>query len=316
MLYSRPATDIAAQVALLQGRGMACADWKAAERYLTTIGYYRLSAYWLPLENPPAAGQTRSKTFLAGVNFEDVLAIYIFDRKLRLLLLEAIERIEINVRSRWTNRLTLAHGPHAYLDAGNFAARHGRRWNHQRQLALIAQSVKQSNETFIQHYMKKYTQPNLPPLWAVTEVMTLGELSKWYAATADLRIQDAVARDLNLPNGQVLVGLLQALSLVRNICAHHARLWNRRIIKRIPNVKRWAGDIVLEPTNPAAQQQAQPENLIYNVLIAILHLLHAQQTDTSYPQRLKDLVETVTDHQRAAMGFPTDWRTRSPWGLT
>ena len=61
--------------------------------------------------------------------------------------------------------------------------------------------------------------------------------------------------------------------------------------------------------------QAQPENLIYNVLVAILHLLHAQQTDTSYPQRLKDLVETVTDLQRAAMGFPTDWRSRPAWGL-
>jgi abortive infection bacteriophage resistance protein len=85
---------------------------------LRAIGYYRLGAYWLPFEQAALPGQTRSKKFAAGVSIDDIMSIYIFDRHLRAILMEAIERIEIAIRSRWTNRLALAHGAHAHLDPG------------------------------------------------------------------------------------------------------------------------------------------------------------------------------------------------------
>ena len=152
----------------------------------------------------------------------------------------------------------------------------------------------------------------MPPLWSVCETMTLGALSKWVKSTKDNTVKQYVARSLNLPAIEILDGVLEALALVRNICAHHNRLWNKRLSKRIPNIKRLGADIVFEPTDPGSDQR-QPQNLIYNVLVVILHMLRAQNTDSSYPERLRNLLESVDDAQRSAMGFPQDWRQRPIW---
>ena len=308
MLYNKPATTLDQQADLLVARGMACPDLDEVRRYLGAIGYYRLSAYWLSMETPATGDQVRSKAFKPGVSFSDVLAIYVFDRKLRMLVMEAIERIEIHVRSTWTNQMTLAHGPHAHLDPSLFV----NGWDHAQMTATLAKAVKVSSETFIEHYLKKYRAPYMPPLWSVSETMTLGALSKWVKLTKDNRVKQSVARCLNLPTVEILDGVLEALALVRNICAHHNRLWNRRFLKRIPNIKRLGADIEFEPTPPGSVQR-QPQNLIYNVLVVILHILRAQNTDSSYPERLRNLVESVDDAQRSAMGFPQDWRQRPIW---
>lgn len=311
MQYNKPGTSIDDQAALLLQRGLVCPDVEHLKRCLYAIGYYRLGAYWLPFEQSAPAGQTRSKNFLPGVRIDDVMAIYIFDRHLRMIIMEAIERIEIAIRSRWTNRITLAHGSHAHLDPQLFSDP----WAHAASVAKLARDVGQSHEVFIKHYKDKYTAPFMPPLWAVTETMTLGDLSKWYAATKDLKVKDGVAKDLGLPSREVLESALQVFSLVRNISAHHGRLWNRRMVKRLPAVRRWAADIVLEPPGAAGGGQNQPQNLVYNVLVALLHMLHHQNMDSTFPARLKGLVEGVTNSQRVAMGFPADWRARPAWNL-
>jgi abortive infection bacteriophage resistance protein len=105
---------------LLKGRGLVCADEALVRRWLVTVGYYRLSAYWLPYELPPSEGQTRSKTFPPDTAFESIVDIYTFDRQLRLLVMEASERIEIALRASWTHRLSLASGPHAHMDPSLF----------------------------------------------------------------------------------------------------------------------------------------------------------------------------------------------------
>jgi abortive infection bacteriophage resistance protein len=308
--FDKVATTVEQQMQLLLGRGMTCGDLAMMQAFLTTVGYYRLSAYWLPLELPPAEGQTRSKSFPPGVTFEQVVATYIFDRKLRLALMEGIERIEIAVRSRWTNRMTLAYGPHAHMNAAHFNCpiRYAER------LVKLNRDVGNSNEIMIKHYRKNYERPELPPLWSVTETMTIGDLSKWLAETRDPSLQSAVARDLGLPARELLIGSLEVFSLIRNICAHHGRLWNRRLVKRLPFVRRLKDDLVVE--GKAGTGQMQLSNLIYNPMVVLLHLLHHQNTDTGFPRRLRGLVETVGDHERALMGFPADWRARPAWRLS
>lgn len=308
--YDKPATSVDQQMELLLARGMSCQDLDIMRAFLSTVGYYRLSAYWLPLEVLPTAGQTRSKRFRPGVTFEQVIDIYIFDRKLRLAMMEGIERIEIAVRSRWTNRMTLAHGPHVHMNAAHFRCpiRYAER------LVKLDRNVGNSNEVMIEHYRKTYERPELPPLWSVTETMTIGDLSKWLTETRDSSLQSAVARDLGLPARELLLGSLEVFSLIRNICAHHGRLWNRRLVKRLPFVKRLRDDLVL--ADEAGDGQMQLANLIYNPMVVLLHLLHHQNTDTGFPRRLRELVETVGDHERALMGFPLDWRTRPAWRLT
>lgn len=150
MHFNKLPTTIDDQITLLIERGMQ-GDQSLMRRWLETVGYYRLSAYWLPFEVPPTDGQTRSKQFANDLQFDTIVDIYVFDRKLRLLIMEAIERIEIALRARWTNRLALAHGSHAHLDASVFQSG----YDHIALLSALANRAKDSNEVFVDHYRRK-----------------------------------------------------------------------------------------------------------------------------------------------------------------
>lgn len=304
MQYQHLPTTIDQQIEHLRLRGIV-GDEDLMRRWLKTVGYYRLSAYWLPWELPPADGETRSKRFLAGTNFTDIVDIYIFDRQLRLLIMEAIDRFEIAVRARWTNLFALAHGAHAHMDYTNI--QNG--FDYARMFSKISNTVEQSSEVFIEHYRKKYTSPYLPPLWHITELMTLGEISVWVKATRDNNMKDAVAKDLGLPNKETMEGTLQLLSYVRNICAHHGRLWNRRTVKRAPNIKSFRHDMDIEVNG----NQRQPRNSVYNVLVILAKTLRHQSPDTTFPDRVRSLVETRVAGQMGSMGFPEDWKQRPIW---
>lgn len=310
MLYNKPATTIDDQIQLLLDRGMT-GDFDLIRRWLETVGYYRLSAYWLPYELPASGGKTRTKRFRPGTTFDQIVDIYVFDRKLRLLVTEAIERIEIALRSRWTNRLALAHGSHAYLDARVFQSG----YDHIGLLSSLANRAKDSNEVFVEHYRQKYAEPFLPPLWVVTELMTFGELSRWFALTKDHKVKSAVAKDLGLPSREVLEGTLQLLSYIRNICAHHGRLWNRQTVKRVPNIRRFSADLVIVETKPGSGVQAQPANFIYNALVVLSYMLRHQSEDTTFVKRTTKLISTRSLNQLQAMGFPVDWKRRPCWGI-
>ncbi|MBN91432.1 MAG: DNA-binding protein [Erythrobacteraceae bacterium] len=304
--YNHEPTSVSDQILLLQSRGIS-GDEDLMRRWLRTVGYYRLSAYWLPLELPPSRDQTRSKRFPPGTAFSDIIDIYVFDRKLRLLVMEAVDRFEIAVRARWTNLLSLAHGSHAHVHAKNF--HNG--FEHARMFAKIAKTAEESSEVFVEHYRKKYTDPFVPSLWHVTELMTLGELSLWVKATSDNRIKDELARDLGLPNKEVLEGTLQLLSYIRNICAHHSRLWNRKTVKRAPNIRQMKSDMDIDRSG----KQHQLRNSIYNVLVILARTLRYQSPDTTFPQRVRSLIETRSAPQQIAMGFPSDWRSRPIWRI-
>lgn len=154
----------------LQQRGMIVDDLSSTEFYLQHLNYYRLSAYWLLYEIDHT-----THTFKSGTNFTDVLNLYIFDRELRLLVLDVIERVEVSVRSQWAYQLAHRHGVNAHLDASLALKPH--RW--QANFDKLTDEVNRSDETFIKHMQATYKEP-LPPVWAVCEVMSLGLLSRWY----------------------------------------------------------------------------------------------------------------------------------------
>lgn len=305
LLYDKPATTVADQVTSLIGRGLLCPDRARAERHMRAIGYYRLSAYWLPFEDAPSPGQTRSRRFGGGTTWDDIIELYAFDRRLRLLIMEAIERFEVAVRSSWTNALTLAHGSHAYLDHRNF--KDG--VVHAKTIAQIASSASQSKEPFIQHYKKKYTTPTLPPLWSACEIMSLGQLSILYEGTLDNGVKDRVAKELNLPTKEVLESLLEVSALTRNICAHHGRLWNRRFVKRLRRVNRLASVMTFEP-HPRGHETL---NLIYNTLVVLIEALRPQGGLEAWHHELVALLNGVSVEKQDAMGFPRGWQTMPFW---
>jgi abortive infection bacteriophage resistance protein len=308
MRYSKQATTVDDQLRLMASRGLVIKDETRLQRELLTIGYYRLSGYWLHFEEPATNGQTRSKRFKSGTRHEEVIDLYIFDRKLRLRIMEAIERLEVAVRASWTYRLSLASGSHAHLDSTNFRDRA----KHADRLQRLTDAVGKSSEQFIRHYTGKYTNPKEPPIWAVTEVLTIGELSRWYDLTASRQVRADIAADLGISSTQDLSSILQVLSFVRNVCAHHGRLWNRHTTKRLPVFREVGRELVMDKKRPGTSQ-----NSLYNVIVACLHMLRVQSPDTTYAARLANLLlDASTARQRMAMGFPQDWQTRPIWGLT
>ncbi|WP_024304147.1 Abi family protein [Pseudogulbenkiania sp. MAI-1] len=291
--FSKPATTHTQQVALLQQRGMIIDDPASAEFYLQHLNYYRLGAYWLPFESDHS-----THAFRPGTSFGEVLNLYVFDRELRLLVLDAIERIEVSVRSQWAYQLAHQHGPHAHLDSALAYKPFLWRTN----LDKLTEEVNRSDETFIKHLKAAYVEA-LPPVWAVCEVMSLGLLSRWYNNLKPMPIRRAIAAAYGVDE-KVLESWLRHLSLVRNTCAHHSRLWNREftITPLLPRSK---------PAGLAVQCRAGSRKL-YNTLVILLHCMDVIAPRHHWRGRLKELIALHTIPV-VAMDFPSGWEQMAIW---
>lgn len=327
MRYDKAALSIADQAVRLKERGLQFTDDARVQHYLTHIGYYRLSAYWLPFEQSAADGQPRNHQFQPGTTFEQVLSLYIFDRQLRLLVMEAIERIETAIRTHWAHSLATRHGSHAHMDANLFKSP----WQHASDIARMAGDLQDSSETFIAHYRRQYSEPYLPPIWAVVETLTLGALSRWFKATKSTDAKLEVAKSLGMPTIEVLEQVLHALTPVRNVCAHHGRLWNRRFTLQLPHIKRLKNEMVIERIAAAKKQtipcgqcgvtvtqdqtsvQEQPSRQLYNYLLVMAHLMRRINPSSSWRQRLSQHIQSASPEQQRSMGFPAGWEQRAIW---
>jgi abortive infection bacteriophage resistance protein len=291
--YNKPPTTYPQQIDLLRARGMRIDDPDTAAFYLRHLNYYRLAAYWLPFESDHA-----THTFRPGTRFEDVLDLYVFDRELRLLIMDAVERIEVSVRGQWAHILAHRHGPHAHLDAA--LARNPQRWADH--LAKLRDEVARSKEAFIQHHRETY-QEELPPVWVVSEVLSLGLLSRLYENIGFPDTKAAIAGQYGL-HQRIFTSWLHQLSVVRNICAHHGRLWNRHLLKLEAPHK--------HPAALAGLFVADSPKL-YNTLLLLLYLMDVISPGHHWRQRLLHLLTAHPAVPLAAMGFPAEWQRSAIW---
>lgn len=291
--FAKPALSHVEQVALLQRRGLVVDDPVRAEHVLAHINYYRLAAYWLPFEE-----DHDSHRFRPGTRFDDVLRLYSFDRELRLLALDALERIEVSIRSQWAYGLATRHGSHAYLDP-QLATRRDR-W--ERNIESLQAEVGRSDETFIKHFRARYTE-ELPPVWAVSEIMSMGLLSRWYNNLKPMPVRSAIASTYALDE-KVLESWLHHLSIVRNTCAHHGRLYNRE----------FAVTPVMPRTKPQGlRTQLMPQSRgLYNSLVIMLHLMDRIAPQSTWRHRLVDLLGR-DGAPLGAMRFPANWGSMPIW---
>ncbi|WPF87390.1 Abi family protein [Cyanobacterium aponinum AL20118] len=288
MLFNKSPKTIDEQIELLISRGMIITDRPKAHDVLTHVNYYRLGAYWLPFEQ-----DHENHIFRSGTCFDDVLNLYIFDRKLRLLVLDAIERIEVSCRTQWAYFMAHNHGSHSYLDST--LARKESYWVSN--LQSLENEVKRSKEVFIEHYKNKYTQPDLPPIWAVSEVMSLGLFSRWFTNLKPMATRKKIANQYNLDH-EILASFLRHLTEVRNICAHHSRLWNRKFTVTLTIPK--------NPTYLAEKMNQNEKRRVYTTLVMLNYLLNFVSPNNSWQ---KQLIELIEEHKinRNLMGFPNKY---------
>jgi abortive infection bacteriophage resistance protein len=298
MKFAKPSLSIPDQIALLERRGMAIGDQDRAAHYLRHISYYRLRAYWLPFEID--AAQNGDHAFCTGASFDQAIELYVFDRLLRLHVMDAIERIEVSIRAVWAHHMAMTYGPHGFINAEHYH----RADFHARSLTGLMDEVGRSRDTFIEHYRSKYSEPDVPPIWMAAEVMSLGQLSKWLSNLKRRSDRKAIATHYGLD--EIILGsLAHHLAHVRNICAHHARLWNKQftVTMKLPREPKTLSEVM----NHNAQRR------LYNTLATIAYLIERIAPGSDWR---RNLVTLIGEHPLAdpkAMGFPKDWETMDAW---
>ena len=276
-------------------RGMVVADPGEPIRKLEAVGYYRLCAYWHPYRQ-------QDSSFAPGTSFDVVWDRYRFDRQLRLAVMDAIERVEVAVRSALITDLALRYGPFAHVDYKNFPQADQQR--HSRFVDELREEAQRSREAFVEHAKATYDEfPDLP-IWAAAETMTFGAMFTLFKMS-ERRIRASVAKRYGLGE-PVLTSWLQTLNYVRNICAHHARLWNRELALKpaLPDLK----------NDPRWYSPGRVGNNRAFVLLTLLHYMICQVApQTGWRGRLFALVDKFPGVPLASMGMMPEWRDHQLW---
>lgn len=219
--YTKPPLTIDKQLELLKSRGVIVTDDTFALHILANVSYYRLTAYLYPFRKKDG-----SDMFEPGTSIEKIWRYYRFDRKMRFLLIDAIERIEVAVKALLANHFTLTYGAFGYNDITNFATKADVK-RHSEMLTFIDTEITKSKEDFILHFKKKYDTSKGLPLWMATEIMTFGNILTFFRLMKK-KDKQVIANPFGIPE-QVFETWLLSLHYIRNVCAHHGRVWNRKL---------------------------------------------------------------------------------------
>lgn len=281
------------QVARLRDRGMRVVDDERARHFLGHLNYYRLRGYWIGSELPSASGEHE---FGPGTDFDEIIALYDFDRRLRLLVNDAVERVEVSLRTGWAYVLGHAYGPIAHRDP---------RWfnkHHDKMVGRVEALFHDRKEIYLRHYLDRNEEP---PIWALCEALSFGDLSKWLAAIRDHTTRQQIADIYGLAE-VVLCSFNENLVFVRNVCAHHGRLWNRVMTLTMTLPKK--------PSALRSQMQLAPElrNRIYNTLLMLAWLMRRVSPGSEWHLRVREHAESRPDLW-FDMGFPDGWKLFDLW---
>lgn len=330
--FSKPSIDVKQQLALLQKRGLIIQDTGRAQRYLEVISFFRLSAYMRPFQVPNDVNHT----FKQGTEFKEIVALYAFDRELRLIIMDAVERVEVAIRAMVNNVMGPTNqseeqprsGSHWYLKRNSF----NRSYDHQRLLDTLTSKQEQEKralqleldkinkaghdpdkkvmlsnlkqrENYCRYYANNYNEPKLPPCWAVIEELTLGELSHLYKGLKRDVERKAIAHRFKVPQDK-LASWLHTLTFIRNCCAHHARLWNRElsIAPALMRDPEWQFPAVLP------NSQIQPAKRLFSVILLLSYLMKQVSPDSKWVNNLLELFKKYPCVPIRSMGFPDDWQ--------
>ncbi|MDR1181814.1 MAG: Abi family protein [Bacteroidales bacterium] len=273
---------------------MTFADENKALHLLENINYYRFSGYWYPL-----LADKQNHIFKQGADFETAFNLYLFDRELRKLIQSELEKIEIAVRTKMTYALSTMQDafwietPILFTNPNMY----------QSTLEKIMEEFERSDEEFILSFKSKYSNP-LPPSFILLEITSFGTLSRLYDNLKPGKNRKDIASKFGLAD-KVFASWLHSFVYIRNVCAHHARIWNRclRIQPLFPK----------NTGNTWLMDNTVSNNRIYYILSMIIYLLNIVNPKHTFKQKLEALFLKYPNVDRKAMGFPVDWHTEPIW---
>lgn len=275
--------------------GVIIPDQEKAEKILLEIGYFRLKGYFFDLADPV------TKMFPEGTTFDMILNIYEFDAKLSHILFEFLSKIEVALRARLVAALSKYSDPLILNDPSKFEDK-SYYWKNQ---SSIASEIARSSDVFVKHNFKKYE--GAIPIWAVVEVMSFGTLSKViktlktgkqgvYSSLASCYKFKTSKGNLTTPSKDMFSSWIQAASVMRNICAHNSRIYNRSFTA-IPEL------ISTDSITPT-----QKFNGVYPIILAMKYLRPSDESWLNFVSEFKSLIETYSNIiTPQKLHFPNDW---------
>ena len=272
-------TTFEEQVKLLKSRGLIIHDEAQAIAILKRVNYYRLSAYMLSYK--------KEEKLTSEVSIRDVYSLYEFDKKLRNLMMEMLESIEIAFRTHIAYLIAHKYGALGYEKPSNFIGKQ----HHENMMKKLTEEIDRSSEIFIAHHKKKYE--GLLPIWVAIEVSSFGLLSKIYSNLKD-EDQEEIANQYYNLKSEYLRTWLHALSTFRNICAHYGRTYNRKLN-------------ITPRLFSREKKKGINNNTVFTILFLISRLLKNESDWDYYVVKLAALIEQYEIVDISLLGFPEDW---------
>ena len=292
--FSKKPLKYEEQIELLKQRGIVIENEQKAIHILQTISYYRLSGYWYPfLEDK------KNHSFKPNSTFESAFKLYCFDRKLRQLVISELEKIEVSIRAKMAYIMSNAYDPFWYRNNDLFTNQK----LYENSLIKISEEYKRSDEEFIKAFKIKYSD-DLPPSWMIFEITSFGALSLIFKNLKPSNEKREIAHYFGISD-TVFQTWLHSIVYLRNICAHHTRLWNRSmsITPQIPRKTKYSW----------IETEGISNNKMYFNLSMIMYLLQTINPHNSFPIRLKELFTEFKNIDIKAMGFPVNWTEEPLW---
>jgi abortive infection bacteriophage resistance protein len=298
--YLKPSLTIEDQINLLVSRGLIIDDPVLAKHILSNISYYRLSSYFYNFWEDKSGHK-----FFGSTKFERIVNIYNFDSELRTICFKAIEVIEVSIRTKLSVFLSHNHGPY-WFDNDNIVIN---KTSHADNIKSIQDLLNQKiKEQFIKDHFKKYSD-QYPPSWKLLEITSFGLLSRLYGnISPSVKEKKSIARSLGLPNHEFLESWLKSIAYIRNICAHHSRLWDKKLsTPLIPNnlKGKWLSN--------ASLTNLKRDGLYIN-LCCIKYLVDNIKPDNDFGSEILRLLKNYKqDVDLDKMHFPKSWDKDDLW---
>lgn len=286
--FLKPHLSYKEQLNLLKNRNLNISNEAYALNKLKHISYYRLSAYFLPYYK-------KDKHFIENTTFEDIVKLYYFDKELKNLIFTSIEKIEIYLRTQLSYTISKDFGSFGYTTCENF---HNKK-DFIPLMSHIQKEVNRSKEIFVKSFFNNYIECNLP-VWMMIETVSFGTISKIYKNLYQKQRAEVI-KELDIP-ANVFESWLHSLIYVRNICAHHSRLWNKilgikpLIPRKIPHFK--------EISN----------NKIFIILSILQYLLiKIDDEELQLKNNILSLLKEFPNISIENMGFTQNWQDLALW---
>lgn len=315
------------QLEKLTARGVDVPDLERGTQLLRSVGYYRLTGYLYPFRKTETSldddGRQHRRVlnhYRENTSLCDAAALIDFDRRLRMLILDGIERIEVSLRMQ-VGYVLGRRSAFAHLDPATFVAPFTEARTddatgqpapskHEEWILKVTERQNASDEAFVAHFREKYE--NRMPIWALPEILEMGQLSRLYGGLSN-SIATEIATTYAAPSKKVMYSWVASLNYVRNVAAHHARIFNRKL--------------VVAPGRPAKGRVPLLDHLreeesskrvfgLYNALAVMAYLLRSIDPGSGWQERVVDLIGSFPETEsltKYSLGLPRGWPELELW---